>query len=161
MEPSNGNDAILSTALSGQDSRTLVFNVGGAHQTLQEDLKTINKEHKDVYNRLHSIAEDAEFVSRVAARYPSLPVIGLFCVQDANELVFKGICRICLKFSLISIPILLLCISPLVQQTCDVALGMSTQSIPGRIVRFISSPLMVTMANGSFLYGDPIFTWFP
>lgn len=123
MEPSNGNDAILSTALSGQDSRTLVFNVGGAHQTLQEDLKTINKEHKDVYNRLHSIAEDAEFVSRVAARYPSLPVI--------------------------------------VQQTCDVALGMSTQSIPGRIVRFISSPLMVTMANGSFLYGDPIFTWFP
>ena len=37
-------------------------------------LKTIRQETTDAYNRLHSIAEDAAFVSLVAQSYPNFLV---------------------------------------------------------------------------------------
>jgi hypothetical protein len=33
--------------------------------------KEIRQETNDIYNRLHSIAEDAAFISRIAALYPN------------------------------------------------------------------------------------------
>jgi hypothetical protein len=36
----------------------------------------LQKEKTDIYNRLHSIQEDAQFVSRVSATYPRYPIVG-------------------------------------------------------------------------------------
>lgn len=38
-------------------------------------LNHLRKESLDIYNRLHSIAEDIEFVKSVRAAYPHLPVL--------------------------------------------------------------------------------------
>lgn len=35
----------------------------------------LRKESQDLYNRIHSIAEDAAFVDQVRRSYPSLPLI--------------------------------------------------------------------------------------
>ncbi|KAG8955042.1 hypothetical protein FRC03_011303 [Tulasnella sp. 419] len=44
--------------------------------TLKNDLKDLKKEKTSIYNRLHSINEDAQFVERIATEeYPQLPVI--------------------------------------------------------------------------------------
>jgi len=46
--------------------------------TNQSDaFKAIRKESLDVFNRLHSIYEDASFVSSIARAYPSFPVVGM------------------------------------------------------------------------------------
>ena len=42
-----------------------------------EAFKAIRKESLDVFNRLHSINEDASFVSSIAHAYPSFPVVGM------------------------------------------------------------------------------------
>ncbi|KAI8922278.1 tRNA A64-2'-O-ribosylphosphate transferase [Powellomyces hirtus] len=41
----------------------------------KQDRESIRKEGRNIYNRLRSIAEDALFVEKVAAQFPSLPVI--------------------------------------------------------------------------------------
>lgn len=38
-------------------------------------LNHLRKESLDIYNRLHSIAEDIEFVKSVRAAYPHLPIL--------------------------------------------------------------------------------------
>ena len=35
----------------------------------------LRKESQDLYNRIHSIAEDAAFVDQVRRSYPSLPLV--------------------------------------------------------------------------------------
>jgi tRNA A64-2'-O-ribosylphosphate transferase len=42
-----------------------------------EAFKAIRKESLDVFNRLHSIDEDASFVSSIARAYPTFPVVGM------------------------------------------------------------------------------------
>lgn len=42
-----------------------------------EAFKAIRKECLDVFNRLHSIDEDASFVSSIAHAYSSFPVVGM------------------------------------------------------------------------------------
>ncbi|KAG0148819.1 hypothetical protein CROQUDRAFT_721480 [Cronartium quercuum f. sp. fusiforme G11] len=37
--------------------------------------REINKQQKDIYNRIHSIAEDSEFVLAISQRFPDFPVI--------------------------------------------------------------------------------------
>ena len=38
--------------------------------------KEIRQESNDVYNRLHSIAEDATFISQIARLYPAFKMFG-------------------------------------------------------------------------------------
>lgn len=42
-----------------------------------EAFKAIRKESLDIFNRLHSIDEDASFASSIAHAYPSFPVVGM------------------------------------------------------------------------------------
>jgi hypothetical protein len=54
--------------------------MGDLHLALpnqSEAFKAIRKECLDVFNRLHSINEDASFVSSIAHAYPSFPVVGM------------------------------------------------------------------------------------
>jgi len=41
----------------------------------KKELAEIRKESLDIYNRIHSIAEDALFVEKVAEHYSEYPVI--------------------------------------------------------------------------------------
>jgi len=41
----------------------------------KKELSEIRKESLDIYNRIHSIAEDALFVEKVAEHYDGYPVI--------------------------------------------------------------------------------------
>ncbi|EFP81001.2 initiator tRNA phosphoribosyl transferase [Puccinia graminis f. sp. tritici CRL 75-36-700-3] len=70
----------------------LLFNTEAHNSTFQADLKAINKQHRDVYNRLHSISEDSEFVTQVVNRYRPLPVIanlrcGAWYIDPSNTTV--------------------------------------------------------------------------
>ena len=40
-----------------------------------EALTQLRKESQDIYNRIHSIAEDAEFVKQVHQHYHDLPLL--------------------------------------------------------------------------------------
>ncbi|KIL00894.1 hypothetical protein PAXRUDRAFT_821235 [Paxillus rubicundulus Ve08.2h10] len=46
-----------------------------ARQATAEALAELRKESQDIFNRLHSIAEDALFVEQVHAHYPDLPLL--------------------------------------------------------------------------------------
>ena len=41
----------------------------------KKELAEIRKESLDIYNRIHSIAEDSHFVEKVAEHYSEYPVI--------------------------------------------------------------------------------------
>ncbi|OAV93172.1 initiator tRNA phosphoribosyl transferase [Puccinia triticina 1-1 BBBD Race 1] len=75
MEPSNSPVSSANSDQLSQEASQLLFGTEGHSNTFQADLKAINKQHKDVYNRLHSIFEDSEFVTNVVDRYQPLPVI--------------------------------------------------------------------------------------
>ncbi|PLW46370.1 hypothetical protein PCANC_00100 [Puccinia coronata f. sp. avenae] len=62
-------------ATNREADQTLLFNTEGHFNTFQADVKAINKQHRDAYNRLHSISEDSGFVAHVVDRYQPLPVI--------------------------------------------------------------------------------------
>ncbi|KAI0724161.1 tRNA A64-2'-O-ribosylphosphate transferase [Fomitopsis betulina] len=62
------------------DTSGLPFNKTAPLDSLQNDtrlsaLHHLRKESLDIYNRLHSIAEDIEFVKSVRAAYPHLPIL--------------------------------------------------------------------------------------
>jgi hypothetical protein len=61
---------ILAPSLSMGDLHLPIASQSGA-------FKAIRKESLDAFNRLHSIDEDASFVSSIAHAYPSLPVVGM------------------------------------------------------------------------------------
>ena len=43
----------------------------------------LRKESLDIYNRIHSIAEDIRFVDHVREVYPSLPILrAFFCIPS-------------------------------------------------------------------------------
>lgn len=44
-------------------------------QGSSEAFAYLRKESLDIYNRIHSIAEDIHFVDRVHGAYPTLPVL--------------------------------------------------------------------------------------
>lgn len=46
-----------------------------AHASTSSATEALRRESVDIYNRLHSIAEDALFVSSVAAAYPEYPLL--------------------------------------------------------------------------------------
>ncbi|EGF97856.1 uncharacterized protein MELLADRAFT_84197 [Melampsora larici-populina 98AG31] len=71
---------------------TLVFNaeVSNHHSIFREQEKEVNKQQKDIYNRIHSVAEDCEFVVSVAKKFPQFPIIanqrcGAWYVDPANS----------------------------------------------------------------------------
>lgn len=41
----------------------------------QNALSYLRRECADIYNRLHSIEEDAAFVNRVSKAYPEIPIL--------------------------------------------------------------------------------------
>ncbi|OJT10576.1 hypothetical protein TRAPUB_12912 [Trametes pubescens] len=43
-----------------------------------EALAYVRKESLDIYNRLHSIAEDVQFVQQVHEAYPDIPILRMF-----------------------------------------------------------------------------------
>ena len=49
----------------------------GGH-TADEVLTYLRKESIDLYNRLHSIAEDVEFVQQVHETYPDVPILRMY-----------------------------------------------------------------------------------
>jgi len=73
--PSSSPGAASVPPATTQVSDQLLFNTQGHFNTFQADLKAINKQKRDVHNRLHSIFEDSEFVADVVDRYCPLPVI--------------------------------------------------------------------------------------
>jgi tRNA A64-2'-O-ribosylphosphate transferase len=46
-----------------------------AREATTEALTELRKESQDIFNRLHSITEDAVFVRQVHAHYPDLPLL--------------------------------------------------------------------------------------
>ncbi|POW07048.1 hypothetical protein PSTT_08531 [Puccinia striiformis] len=93
--PASSTSSDRATSVMNEGPDQLLFSSGGYRNTFKEDLKAINKQHRDVYNRLHSISEDSEFVTKMVGQYQPLPVI--------------------------------------VQQTYDVAHGISTLMTPKRV----------------------------
>lgn len=71
-------------------------------------LKELRKESQDIYNRIHSIAEDAEFVKQVHRYYRNLPLLREFGT-DAGCRPFYQLTR-------------------RTQPTCDVELGILIQT---------------------------------
>jgi tRNA A64-2'-O-ribosylphosphate transferase len=51
------------------------------HNDNRSVLEHVRKESLDIYNRLHSIAEDAKFVQEVRDAYPELPVLRTSCLS--------------------------------------------------------------------------------
>ncbi|KAJ7655648.1 initiator tRNA phosphoribosyl transferase-domain-containing protein [Mycena polygramma] len=46
-----------------------------AHREQSDALAFLRKESLDLFNRLHSIAEDVSFVNQVHAAYPDIPIL--------------------------------------------------------------------------------------
>ncbi|KAI9626081.1 hypothetical protein KEM48_010590 [Puccinia striiformis f. sp. tritici PST-130] len=74
--PASSTSSDRATSVMNEGPDQLLFSSGGYRNTFKEDLKAINKQHRDVYNRLHSISEDSEFVTKMVGQYQPLPVIG-------------------------------------------------------------------------------------
>lgn len=55
------------------DAEVASFNAGNSRSHILEYLR---KESADIFNRLHSIAEDAAFVEHVHQAYPTIPLLG-------------------------------------------------------------------------------------
>ncbi|KAI7950518.1 hypothetical protein MJO29_009192 [Puccinia striiformis f. sp. tritici] len=73
--PASSTSSDRATSVMNEGPDQLLFSSGGYRNTFKEDLKAINKQHRDVYNRLHSISEDSEFVTKMVGQYQPLPVI--------------------------------------------------------------------------------------
>lgn len=55
---------------------------------LAKDLAFLRRESLDIYNRIHSIAEDVGFVNQVTAQYSDYPVIrelSKHCVESFDD----------------------------------------------------------------------------
>jgi hypothetical protein len=55
------------------DAELVSFN---ARDSRSQILEYLRKESSDIFNRLHSIAEDAAFVEHVHQAYPTIPLLG-------------------------------------------------------------------------------------
>lgn len=84
MSANQNSDGLLKSAAGAaamlDDTSGLPFNKTAPLDSLQNDtrlsaLHHLRKESLDIYNRLHSIAEDIEFVKSVRAAYPHLPIL--------------------------------------------------------------------------------------
>ncbi|KAK7472369.1 tRNA A64-2'-O-ribosylphosphate transferase [Stygiomarasmius scandens] len=72
-------------------STSTSFNTVGIHPT-NSAFSQIRKESLDIYNRLHSIEKDIEFVNQVHAAYPQYPLLpNLRCgAWYADPAIVKG-----------------------------------------------------------------------
>lgn len=58
----------------------------------KEAFKTIEQDSRNLFNRLHSINEDADFVSKVIEAYPEFPAFGMSRTYDSlSEYLHKFI----------------------------------------------------------------------
>ncbi|KAH9815190.1 tRNA A64-2'-O-ribosylphosphate transferase [Melampsora americana] len=78
--------------MSTHQKEFLIFNAEASnhHSVFREQEKEVHKQQKDIYNRIHSIAEDSEFVLSIAKKFPQFPVIanqrcGAWYVNPANS----------------------------------------------------------------------------
>ncbi|POW10502.1 hypothetical protein PSHT_08749 [Puccinia striiformis] len=92
--PASSTSSDRATSVMNEGPDQLLFSSGGYRNTFKEDLKAINKQHRDVYNRLHSISEDSEFVTKMVGQYQPLPVIGkyLTCKKKVDTSVCGEYC---------------------------------------------------------------------
>jgi hypothetical protein len=47
-------------------------------------LRYLRKESIDIYNRLHSIAEDVEFIQQVHDAYPNVPLLRAYLLSSSS-----------------------------------------------------------------------------
>ncbi|KAI9616066.1 hypothetical protein H4Q26_011318 [Puccinia striiformis f. sp. tritici PST-130] len=88
--PASSTSSDRATSVMNEGPDQLLFSSGGYRNTFKEDLKAINKQHRDVYNRLHSISEDSEFVTKMVGQYQPLPVIVQQTYDVAHVAIFSA-----------------------------------------------------------------------
>lgn len=52
-----------------------------AREVNADALAYVRKESLDIYNRLHSIAEDVHFVQQVHEAYPDIPILRMYDIR--------------------------------------------------------------------------------
>ncbi|POW07060.1 hypothetical protein PSTT_08528 [Puccinia striiformis] len=74
--PASSTSSDRATSVMNEEPDQLLFSSEGYRNTSKEDLKAINKQHRDAYDRLRSTSEGSEFVTNMVGPYNRpLPVI--------------------------------------------------------------------------------------